>query len=177
MIRLNLGSGDNYHDGWINLDIVKRAAPIDMFADVTRLPFADESVDAIYAGHLLEHMYPIEASQAIRHWLGKLSPQGRLGIVTPDVQKVAGITKPRPSILARGAWSLRYVMECVGGWRDPNDPYALHVSCYTHEQLIWFVMREVERARGLPYRGTYALDLHDWPVDSYDDWQTGVEVR
>lgn len=55
-MRLNLGSGDNYKSGWINIDISKEFNP-DVVHDLSAgIPFKDNSVSAIYAHHFLEHI-------------------------------------------------------------------------------------------------------------------------
>jgi SAM-dependent methyltransferase len=59
-VRVNLGCGRDIRLGWVNLDLV--ALPgVDVVADLddcanTPLPFADSSVDEIFASHLLEHI-------------------------------------------------------------------------------------------------------------------------
>lgn len=57
MIRLlNIGCGHDYHEGWINLDCHSKGR-IEILADLeTGLPFKDESVDYVYASHILEHI-------------------------------------------------------------------------------------------------------------------------
>lgn len=179
-MRLNLGSGDNYHEGWINVDAVVREAPVDLIANVLKLPFSDRSLESIYAGHLLEHMYPREASEALHHWMDLLAYPGKLGIVVPDVQRVAGVRRPGGSIAENYGWNRRMIQECVGGWRDPKDPYALHVSVYSEAQLDWFVTSEIHIWASVDQEyhfQIHPLELSDWPVDSFDDWQVGVVVE
>ncbi len=60
---LNLGSGaglfDKYlgsHLNLINLDVLPTTKHLDTMADAHRLPFADESLDAIYSNAVLEHV-------------------------------------------------------------------------------------------------------------------------
>src|SRR5215204_4553081 len=51
-VRLNLGCHLWPINGWVNIDIDRRFAD-ELQADVVSLPFADDSVGEIYAGHIL----------------------------------------------------------------------------------------------------------------------------
>ena len=55
-------------------------------ADATRTPFADRTMQAITAQHVIEHMKGYEA--ALREWRRLLSPGGVLLILTPNVRFV-----------------------------------------------------------------------------------------
>lgn len=86
MRYLNLGCQVHHFDGWINQDVVGDDPGIkaDLVCDATKLPLEDNSVDFIYAGHLVEHFYPDTLKAAIAEWKRVLVPGGRLVIVTPD---------------------------------------------------------------------------------------------
>lgn len=56
MTKLNLGSGNDYKKGWVNIDISEEFSP-DIVCDLsTGIPYGDSSVDEIYAHHFLEHI-------------------------------------------------------------------------------------------------------------------------
>jgi SAM-dependent methyltransferase len=56
-LRLNLGSGDHRAEGWLNIDQWKGpGCSPDLRAEAVRLPFADGAIEAVYCGHLLEHL-------------------------------------------------------------------------------------------------------------------------
>lgn len=91
MIRLNLGCADLPLQGWVNVDMSRSPhIKADLVADVLDLSDVIEpgSVDEIYAGHLLEHLAPTQAEEAIEHWKSLLKPGGILAIVTPDFHAV-----------------------------------------------------------------------------------------
>ncbi len=55
--KLNLGCGNQPKKGWINLDI-SPGKGVDVIHDLNKLPypFKDNSIDAIYAEYVLEHI-------------------------------------------------------------------------------------------------------------------------
>ena len=88
-MKLHIGSGNKRIPGWSNVDIRECVAP-DYQATADALAFApDNSVDAIYASHVLEH-YPLErTSGVLKEWHRALRPQsGKLYIAVPDIQKL-----------------------------------------------------------------------------------------
>jgi len=52
------------------------------------LPFADNSVSAIYASHVLEHLYRSQALALISECKRTLKPGGVLRLVVPDLQSM-----------------------------------------------------------------------------------------
>ncbi len=88
-IKLHLGCGTIYLDGWINIDnnSDNNIEKIDLFWDITKkLPIFDNSVDFIYNEHLLEHLSPDEAVKSIRDFMRVLKPGGIMRIAMPDLQ-------------------------------------------------------------------------------------------
>lgn len=56
MIKLNLGCGNNYKKGWINVDFNKEVKA-DVYTDLNKkLPFDDNSVDEVLLDNVLEHI-------------------------------------------------------------------------------------------------------------------------
>jgi SAM-dependent methyltransferase len=55
---VHLGPGqEKYLDGWINVDANLISSKPDIWADLRfKLPFPDNSVDAIYSHHMIEHL-------------------------------------------------------------------------------------------------------------------------
>jgi predicted SAM-dependent methyltransferase len=53
---LNIGCGHDYREGWINLDCFDNSN-IEVLADLEKpLPFGNETLDYVYASHVLEHI-------------------------------------------------------------------------------------------------------------------------
>jgi predicted SAM-dependent methyltransferase len=112
--KLHLGCGLNTPVDWVNLDgsfnawltkypIIRKISALvgivsrDKIAipwskdilihDVRKpLPFADNSMEVVYASHLLEHLYCDEAEKLLRECFRVLSPGGVLRLMVPDLQ-------------------------------------------------------------------------------------------
>jgi SAM-dependent methyltransferase len=84
-VKLNLGSGLDYREGWLNVDLHASHQP-DLVSDVTWLrSIEDNSVDYILAQDVLEHIHRARASTAIAEWNRILQPGGMIEIRAPDV--------------------------------------------------------------------------------------------
>lgn len=114
--KLHLGCGLTAPDGWVNLDgswnawlakspVLRRALralrivppeqleipwnPNVLIHDVTKgLPFEDNSFSAVYASHLLEHLYLEQAEFLLKECYRVLEPSGVLRIVVPDLRSI-----------------------------------------------------------------------------------------
>jgi SAM-dependent methyltransferase len=104
-VRLNLGCGGRILDssqGWINVDARDDIPGVDYVYDFTPrmnwnehiypypgcLPWADNSVDEVYATHVLEHFIYHHMSDVIRDWVRVLKPGGRIEIAVPDYDDI-----------------------------------------------------------------------------------------
>lgn len=53
-IRLNLGCGSMYLEGYVNVD--KYNLKADIKADIVKLPFANDTVESVLMSHVIEHI-------------------------------------------------------------------------------------------------------------------------
>ena len=82
--RLHLGCGTIYFRGWINLDLDSPIA--DLHHDLRQpLPFADNTISAIYSEHVIEHLTSAEGVFALSECRRVLKPNGVVRIATPDL--------------------------------------------------------------------------------------------
>jgi hypothetical protein len=116
LIRLNLGCGLQTPPGWVNVDgswnarlakfptIRKIFAAVNLLRpdkaavpwspnifihDIRKpLPFADGSTSAVFASHVLEHLYRNEAQQLIRESHRVLCTGGILRVIVPDLEAI-----------------------------------------------------------------------------------------
>jgi len=87
-MKLHLGCGDKKIDGFLNVDIINNSN-VDLVDDVTQLKsIKNESVDLIYACHVLEHFKRNEYLTVLKRWTELLKPNGVLRLSVPDLEKV-----------------------------------------------------------------------------------------
>lgn len=88
-MKLNLGSGQNKQDGFVNIDKFPNFDP-DLLWDLetTPWPFEDESVEDILANHVLEHLGQTTETYLaiIKEMYRVLVPDGTVHIVVPHVR-------------------------------------------------------------------------------------------
>jgi predicted SAM-dependent methyltransferase len=87
LIRLNVGCGLTFVEGFVNVDAFVSEA--DVIADATRLPYPDSSVGKVYAAHMLEHLSFDDAKAALAEFRRVLAPGGELTVVVPNMAFVA----------------------------------------------------------------------------------------
>lgn len=86
---LNIGCGSHFHSAWTNLDLISESFDVIPYDITTGLPFAENSIDAVYHSHVLEHLNPNHGIELIRECWRVLKPGGVARIVVPDLEKIA----------------------------------------------------------------------------------------
>ena len=93
---LNIGSGvkeftpKSITDAFtvVRLDIDEDVKP-DVVATATEIPFEDESFEAVYASHILEHIDLRVQPNILHEWYRVLKPGGQMYILVPNLSLVA----------------------------------------------------------------------------------------
>jgi len=147
MKMLNVGCGTVYHPDWVNADLVPAASGI-MRLDVTdSWPFEAETFDVVYSSHVLEHLYPEQASHFMSEARRVLRPGGTIRLAVPDLERIArgylrSLAEARRRRNAEAEanydWMVlelldQMVRRCPGGkmaeflfrWDLPNEPFIL----------------------------------------------------
>lgn len=114
-MRLNIGSGENAVEGYINLDYspnvllsrvpllktamggLKLLKPEHMkswdkkiiYKDARKLKYPDNSIELIYSSHFLEHIYYWEAEALLKSCHRFLAPRGTIRLALPDYKLLA----------------------------------------------------------------------------------------
>lgn len=117
VIKLHLGCGVKQLPGWVHVDALPYAH-LDHVGPVQNLDFAqDESVDLIYACHVLEHFGRNEYRDVLLEWRRVLKPGGVLRLAVPDFAACAALY-----VEGRLSGGITDIMGLVmGGQRDEYD--------------------------------------------------------
>ncbi len=112
---------------WINIDADSNDdIKPDLQCRAEELPFEDNSVDEIYAGHLLEHFDMNDGEKALKEWKRVLKPGGIITITVPDVEK--GL-----KCLLKGEIGLDWFNQIVYG--SPERERQEHYQAFTMDIL------------------------------------------
>ena len=86
--KLHLGCGKRYIPGFVHVDLADYPH-IDYRTDVSDLSvFEDNSIELIYACHVLEHFKRYEVEKVLNEWYRVLAPEGILRLAVPDFEAV-----------------------------------------------------------------------------------------
>ena len=157
MVAVNLGSGNYYQDGWINVDLPGNGVRVDVAHDITeRLPFVDGSVDRVYMGHVLEHVDYDQVVYVLEDVLRILVPGGEGCIVGPDVGNTLRL-----------------------GHRNMVDVVLYGANRWGGDTHLWTSTGEAHfyaaRLAGFAAKLVMPADVPDgWPVVSREPWQFAV---
>lgn len=89
MHLLNFGCGEAFDKNWVNLDAMP-ASPGVITHDLRRqFPFPDETFDAAYGSHVLEHLDQAEGMRLIGECHRILKPGGTIRLAVPDLEAIA----------------------------------------------------------------------------------------
>ena len=84
-MKLHLGCGNRYIEGYVHIDAVE----FDHIGQIDQLPYiATDSVDLIYACHVLEHFKRNDFERVLIEWNRVLKPKGILRLAVPDFEMV-----------------------------------------------------------------------------------------
>lgn len=88
-MKLHLGCGGTYLDGYVNIDFPPSGKTImsvkaDVYSDIRELNYEDNSIEEIRSHHLFEHFNRVDALKILIRWRRWLKPGGKLIIETPD---------------------------------------------------------------------------------------------
>lgn len=91
MKLLNLGCGNRYHPEWVNVDFYSTGPGVISCNLNLALPFDDNSFDAVYHSHLLEHFPKCYAPKFTGECFRILRPGGIIRVVVPDLEQIVRV--------------------------------------------------------------------------------------
>jgi len=124
-LHLHVG-GKQVREGWKILNIQK-GPHVDYVGDLADLTaFGDNSVDEVYASHVLEHLdYVKELPAALAGLFRILRPGGRVKLSVPDLETLAGIMADKTIEPDTKYMAMRMMF---GGQTDPYDFHKVGLS-------------------------------------------------
>ena len=91
-IKLNVGCGTDYREGFINIDgsscSFKVDKRIDLCSESLLDCFEQDSVDYILANDIIEHFFHWEAVKVLKEFYAILKPSGKCEIRVPDTEYI-----------------------------------------------------------------------------------------
>lgn len=88
---LHLGCGNIRIPGFCNVDIMPTSA-VDVVSDISKLDnFSDNSVELIYACHVLEYFSHDDTVSVLARWFEVLVPWGELRVSVPDIDRIVRV--------------------------------------------------------------------------------------
>jgi predicted SAM-dependent methyltransferase len=134
-MKLHIG-GKETHPEWKILDIEQRPE-VDYIGDASDLSqFEDESIEAIYASHVLEHFYyalNYELALTLAEWYRVLKKGGQLMISVPDLRKLCWLYC-RPDI---DASTRMHIMRMIFGGQ--TNQYDVHKVGFDFDILCMYL--------------------------------------
>lgn len=88
MTLVNLGCGSHFHEDWVNLDYKANKPGVISHNLHESLPFKNDSVDAIYCSHVLEHFEKNFAPVFLADCLRVLKKHAVIRLVVPDLEQL-----------------------------------------------------------------------------------------
>lgn len=157
-MKLNIGCGDFYAQGWTNVDQVKidGGPQPDVIASAEKLPFRKSSTTHVYAGHVLEHIALEDIPAVLKEFDRVLRKAGLLMLVGPD--------------LDRALQSYPGMVDAIrnGGCRWEGDK---HLWESTETKTLEILRENGWTVTAIPIED---VDEDVWPVVSKIGWQFAI---
>lgn len=137
-MKLHIGGTEILPD-WKILDVYERPE-VDFVANASDLSqFADESIDVIYASHVLEHFYyglGYDLSLTLLEWYRVLKTGGQLMISVPDLRTLAWLySRPNLDVQTR-----IHIMRMIFGGQ--TNEYDIHKVGFDFD-ILWMYLSDV----------------------------------
>jgi predicted SAM-dependent methyltransferase len=126
--RLQLGSGPNVLEGWLNSDVVNG----EIFVNVTRrLPVGDATFAYVYSEHMIEHISEEAGVRLLGEIHRALRPGGVFRVTTPDLRKVISIYEDDNPVIPLDRY-LDFLNETL-----PNQPHPRAAQMLNTYMRAW----------------------------------------
>jgi predicted SAM-dependent methyltransferase len=153
--KLHLGCGQNYLNGWINIDIDSPKA--DNHFDLRKpMPYPDYSADFIFNEHFIEHVTLYESISFLKECYRVLKLGGVLRISTPDLD-----------------WMVeKYMQGNLDEWKDVGWRPGSKCLLLNQGMRMWghqFVYDFLELCNTLSIASFYKIEKVSWRKSIYKE--------
>ena len=144
-MKLHLGSGSRYLEGYLHVDIADYEH-IDIKSSVDKLDtIEDDTVDEIYASHILEYFDRNEVESVLNEWKRVLKKDGVLRIAVPNFEALIKVYQETDEIE-------KILGPLYGKWDLSDDGFIYHKTVYDKNNLTELLERI----------GFSDIELWDW---------------
>ncbi len=162
---LNLGSGVHYAEGWLNFDLFEPADGsrcADILGDIYKAEdlFPDDSFQACYMGHFLEHLEWERIPEAMAQVIRVCRPGAPVMAVGPCIVRAAAMNSPQ--------WLIEAIIA------DPRSTHAGGDHAWTPTEELTRLALERSGFENVTTVPIVGVTPPTWPNPSTAPWQTAA---
>lgn len=161
-MKLHLGCGERYLDGYVNIDFpsdnhtIQKKSVADRYANIKELQFSDKSIEEVRLHHVFEHFDRVEAISFLIGWNNWLVPKGRVHIEVPDLFWTSIFALTPFLSRKKRLVATRHI------FGSHEASWAIHCEGWTASSLS-YVMRKlgyrIDNVKRAYWRGTFNLEI------------------
>lgn len=125
--------------------------------NITELPFEDDSVELIYASHVLEYFDRQEVLDVLGEWKRVLKKGGTLRLAVPDFEAMAKL------YVNEGLPLKRFLGPIFGKWSMRSDATIYHKTTYDYNDLKDVLVK-------LGFQNVHRWDWRETEHSNFDDF-------
>jgi len=128
MKKLHLGCGKRYLPGYIHVDI-DELDHVDVITTVENLSmFESNSIDEIYASHVLEYFDVVQVNDVLQEWYRVLKTKGKLRLAVPDFHNLVKLYTQTKDIR-------NVIGPIIGRWKISQNRTIFHKQIFDENSL------------------------------------------
>ena len=160
-MKLHVGSGNKRIPGWANVDIRKEVKPDFLCPAEDLRDIRGNTVDALYASHVLEHFPLAQVPQVLAEWHRVLKPGGQFYVAVPDFRALVWLYLENGTPLARLRGAL---------WGGQEYKANFHFTGWDHDTLVAQLkphFKEIRKVLNFSFLPASFRDYSSFQLDGY----------